>query len=122
MGEKKLGEKEYSLGYFGASTGAACAIKAAAVLGKKNISAIVSRGGRPDMAGVALSKIESPTLLVVGGNDEEVIELNQTAFKKLKCIKKLKIVPGATHLFEEEGTLEKVADLATAWFKKYLVL
>ena len=101
--------------YFGASTGAAAALVAAAEKGKK-IQAVVSRGGRPDLALEALSKVASPTLLIVGGFDIGVIELNESAFKKLKCLKKLEIVPGATHLFEEEGTLEIVAKLAADWF------
>lgn len=101
--------------YFGASTGAAAALVAAAEKGEK-IQAVVSRGGRPDLALEALSKVASPTLLIVGGFDIGVIELNESAFAKLKCLKKLEIVPGATHLFEEEGTLEIVAKLAADWF------
>lgn len=108
-----------TIGYFGASTGAAAALEAAADMGRK-ISAVVSRGGRPDMAR-NLSSVLAPTLLIVGGHDETVIELNQKAFAQLKSVKKLAIVPGATHLFEETGTLEQVAQLATAWFKKYLL-
>jgi dienelactone hydrolase len=111
--------KNCKLGYFGASTGAAAALIAAADLGKE-IKAVVSRGGRPDLALDILPKVIAPTLLIVGGYDDVVIELNQRAFEQLKTIKKLEIVPGATHLFEEPGTLEQVADLAAKWFKKYL--
>ena len=113
--------KELKLGYFGASTGAAAALKAAADYGTK-IAAVVSRGGRPDMAEDALEKVQSPTLLIVGGNDDVVIELNQQAFERLQCKKELKIIPGATHLFEEPGKLEEVARLATEWFKTLLSL
>lgn len=108
-----------AIGYFGASTGAAAAIQAAAELGLY-ISAIVSRGGRPDMAGPYLDSIKSPTLLIVGGNDDIVMELNQQAYEKITAEKELKIVPGATHLFEEPGALESVAQLAAGWFGKYL--
>ena len=111
--------KNFAIGYFGASTGAAAAIQSAAVL-PKQISAIVSRGGRPDLAMAYLAKIEAPTLLIVGGYDDVVIELNKEAYDGLACIKKMEIVPGATHLFEETGTLEKVAELAAGWFEKYL--
>ncbi|HEY6987207.1 MAG TPA: dienelactone hydrolase family protein [Bryobacteraceae bacterium] len=107
------------VGYFGASTGAAAALTAAAALGAST-RAVVSRGGRPDLAGDALSKVQAPTLLIVGGNDHQVIELNQQALKALHCDRKLEIVPGATHLFEEPGALEEVAALARAWFQKYL--
>lgn len=107
-------------GYFGASTGAAAALRAAAALPEGSIKAIVSRGGRPDLAGGALTQIQSPTLLIVGGNDDIVLQLNRAAFASLLCEKDLAIVPGATHLFEEPGTLEEVAQLATTWFKKYL--
>lgn len=105
------------IGYFGASTGAAAALIAAAHLGPHVIKAVVSRGGRPDLAVESLSRVKSPTLLIVGGNDYEVIELNQQALEQLNCKKELVIVPGATHLFEEPGTLEQVAELATDWFK-----
>ena len=105
-----------SIGYFGASTGAAAALIAAARLGN-TISAVVSRGGRPDLAGEALGRVHAPTLLIVGGDDEQVITLNRQAFAQLGCReKKLIIVPGATHLFEEPGALEDVAGIATDWF------
>jgi len=108
------------IGYFGASTGAAAALQAAAQPGLK-IGAIVSRGGRPDLAGQAdLEQVKSPTLLLVGGLDEVVIELNRAAYDCMNCIKELSIVPGATHLFEEPGTLEQVARQAGAWFGRYL--
>ena len=107
------------IGYFGASTGAAAALVAAAQLGEK-IRAVVSRGGRPDLAGEALEKVTAPTLLIVGERDVPVIELNQAAGERLGGKKLLTIVPGATHLFEEPGTLERVACLASEWFLKYL--
>lgn len=112
--------KKFPIGYFGASTGAASALKAAAKLSNV-IKAIVSRGGRPDLAGPDLLKVQCPTLLIVGGNDKVVIELNQEAYDKLTAIKELTIIPEATHLFEEPGTLEEVASLASLWFRKYLV-
>jgi dienelactone hydrolase len=109
-----------SLGYFGASTGAAAAIRAARA-SSVPIQAIVSRGGRPDLAGPdALSSVQAPTLLVVGGLDAHVIELNRAAFALLECPKDLVIVPGATHLFEEPGKLGAVARLAVQWFERYL--
>jgi dienelactone hydrolase len=107
------------VGYFGASTGAGAALVAAAKLGDQ-IGAVVSRGGRPDMAGEALPLVVAPSLLIVGGFDDVVIRLNEEALAKLQCVKELKIVPGATHLFEEPGKLEDVAQLAAAWFQKYL--
>ncbi|MBE0427746.1 MAG: dienelactone hydrolase family protein [Nitrospirae bacterium] len=107
------------IGYFGASTGTAVALVAAADFAAE-IKAIVSRGGRPDLAGDALGKVIVPTLLIVGGEDHVVIELNKKAFDMIKAEKQLKIIPGATHLFEEPGTLEAVARLAAEWFKKYL--
>ncbi len=108
------------IGYFGASTGSASAIIDAARLGH-HIAALVSRGGRPDLAGpVALAAVTAPTLLIVGGADHGVIELNEQAFEHLICEKELVIVPGATHLFEERGTLEQVAELAASWFSTHL--
>lgn len=109
------------IGYFGASTGSASAIIDAARLGRR-IAALVSRGGRPDLAGpVALAAVTAPTLLIVGGADHDVIGLNEQAFERLCCEKKLVVVPGATHLFEEHGALEQVAELAAAWFSTHLV-
>ncbi|HKY26378.1 MAG TPA: dienelactone hydrolase family protein [Pyrinomonadaceae bacterium] len=107
------------IGYFGASTGAAAALIGAVEL-SNIVAAVVSRGGRPDLARNALAKVKAPTLLIVGGNDDVVIELNQEALAKLTCEKELKIVPAASHLFEEPGTLEQVAQLASNWFKKKL--
>ncbi len=107
------------VGYFGASTGAAAALKAAAREGP-NIAAVVSRGGRPDLAGDALTQVYSPTLLIVGGNDEPVVELNQEAYYLLPGEAELAVVPGATHLFEEPGALEQVAQLARDWFLRHL--
>jgi putative phosphoribosyl transferase len=105
-------------GYFGASTGAGAALVAAA--GDREIRAVVSRGGRPDLAGDFLPKVTAPTLLIVGGDDQPVIELNEQALHRLTCVKSLVIVPGATHLFEEPGTLEEVSRLAAEWLMKYL--
>jgi len=108
------------IGYFGASTGSAAAIVAAAALGER-VGALVSRGGRPDLASAeTLRKVKCPTLFIVGGDDDVVLELNQQAFEHLACEKRLVIVPGATHLFEEPGALEKVARLATDWFVLHL--
>jgi dienelactone hydrolase len=107
------------IGYFGASTGAAAALVAAAER-PFAIGAVVSRGGRPDLARSALTKVQAPTLLIVGGRDTQVIELNRMAFSLLECEKQIEIVPGATHLFQEPGALEKVAQLASDWFKRYL--
>ncbi|HEX3697986.1 MAG TPA: alpha/beta family hydrolase [Polyangia bacterium] len=107
------------IGYFGASTGAAAALVAAARL-PDQVSAVVSRGGRPDLAGEALVSVRAPTLLIVGGADREVISLNRAAFQELRAEKKIEIVPGATHLFEEAGTLERVAALAREWFVDHL--
>ena len=107
------------LGYFGASTGAAAALCAAADPATP-VSAIVSRGGRPDLAGTKLAQVRAPTLLIVGGLDHTVIELNRAAQSELKCENELRIVPGATHLFEEPGTLDAVAHLARSWFTHYL--
>jgi putative phosphoribosyl transferase len=112
--------RQVPIGYFGASTGSAAALIAAARLGDR-ISAVVSRGGRPDLAGpVALAAVTAPTLLIVGGDDHGVIELNEQAFAHLQCERRLAIVPGATHLFEERGTLEQVAELAAEWFVAHL--
>ena len=111
--------KGLKLGYFGASTGAAAALIAAAKR-PSIIYAVVSRGGRPDLAMESLPKVKAPTLLIVGGNDFEVIELNRTAYENIPAKKKLEIVPGATHLFEEPGTLEEVARLSVDWFLKYI--
>jgi putative phosphoribosyl transferase len=106
------------LGYFGASTGAGAALQAAARR-PSMVKAVVSRGGRPDLAERYLPDVTAPTLLLVGGDDEPVIEMNQTAFRLLRCSKELNIIPGATHLFEEPGTLEQVADRALEWFLRY---
>ena len=106
-------------GYFGSSTGGAAALIAAAELRTK-LGAVVSRGGRPDLAGKALRRVKAPTLLIVGGLDGPVIEMNEEAYAELQCVKELRIVPGATHLFEEPGKLEEVASLAAEWFRKYL--
>jgi putative phosphoribosyl transferase len=111
--------RELRIGYFGASTGAAAALVAAAQH-PDAVGAIVSRGGRPDLAGPALARVRAPTLLIVGGNDFEVVELNRRALAPLRCEKQLEIVPGATHLFEEPGALEEVARLAREWFERYL--
>lgn len=112
--------KELNLGYFGASTGAAAALIAAREL-KESVKAVVSRGGRPDLAGEDLMYVEAPTLFIVGGDDTEVIELNQWALERMVIAdKELKIVPGATHLFEEQGALENVASLAGDWFTRFL--
>ncbi|MFN3531626.1 MAG: dienelactone hydrolase family protein [Candidatus Brocadia sp.] len=107
-----------TIGYFGASTGAAAALQAAA-REPREIAAVVSRGGRPDLAMEYLHLVQAPTLLIVGGDDEPVIPLNETAYARLTCPKELVVVPGATHLFEEPGALEKVAQLACDWFMKY---
>jgi len=106
-------------GYFGSSTGAAAALIAAAQSPDRT-GAVVSRGGRPDLAAAHLGKVRAPTLFIVGGNDTEVIELNEQAYAQLQCEKELRLVPGATHLFEETGALEKVAHLASDWFSKHL--
>ncbi len=111
--------KELPIGYFGASTGAASALYASAEL-KNGIKTIVSRGGRPDLAEDYLENVKVPVLLIVGGNDHLVINLNKKAMEKIKSKKELKIVPGASHLFEEPGTLDQVADLSIEWFKQEL--
>jgi putative phosphoribosyl transferase len=108
------------MGYFGASTGAGAALVAAAQQ-TDVIKAVVSRGGRPDMAMDALPYVKAPTLLIVGGDDYVVIDMNQAAFEKLKTVRRLDVIPGATHLFEEPGALQGVAGLAAAWFTEYLV-
>ena len=107
------------IGYFGASTGGAAALRAAAALGS-TIGAVVSRGGRPDLAGEALAYVKAPTLLIVGERDEEVLRLNQDAYAQLRCEKSLAVVPHATHLFQEPGALEEVARLAANWFRQHL--
>jgi putative phosphoribosyl transferase len=112
--------KDLPIGYFGASTGAAAALAAAAVR-PEAVGAIVSRGGRPDLARAALAQVRAPTLLIVGGNDGQVIELNRAALAQLRCEKQLMIVPGATHLFEEPGALDEVARLACDWFQRHLI-
>lgn len=110
---------ELPVGYFGASTGAGAALQAAARK-PQAVNAVVSRGGRPDLAGPYLSRVTAPTLLLVGGEDGPVIEMNQDALAQLTCQKKLVIIPGASHLFEERGTLEQVARKARDWFQRYL--
>jgi pimeloyl-ACP methyl ester carboxylesterase len=115
------GQEEFrgqALGYFGASTGAAAALAAAAEAGPA-ISAVVSRGGRPDLAAAALARVVSPTLLIVGGDDQAVLALNRAALAELRCVKALEVVPGASHLFEEQGALEAVMRLAREWFARY---
>ena len=111
--------RDLAIGFFGASTGAAAALVAAAER-PRVVRAIVSRGGRPDLAGSALAKVSAPTLLIVGGFDAPVIDMNRDAFDRLHVDKKLEIVPGASHLFEEPGKIEEVARLARDWFKQYL--
>jgi putative phosphoribosyl transferase len=115
----KSGTNKLRPGYFGSSTGGGAALVAAAALGQR-VGAVVSRGGRPDLAGDALPLVKAPTLLIVGGRDFQVIEMNREALAQLRCEKHLEIVPGATHLFEEPGTLEEVARLAAGWFVKHL--
>jgi putative phosphoribosyl transferase len=116
--KKNLATKNLAVGYFGASTGAAAALIAAAKL-PDGIKSVVSRGGRPDLASEHLGKVAAPTLFIVGERDTEVIELNRQAMARIRSEKKLEIVPGATHLFEESGALEEVARLAIDWFSKY---
>ena len=111
--------RDLHIGYFGSSTGGAAALVAAAEL-PQDVGAVVSRGGRPDLAGDALPKVQAPTLLIVGGNDDIVIELNEMARDQMRCEVKLEIIPGATHLFEEPGALEQVAKLASDWFSLHL--
>jgi len=117
--EKQPEAKGLSLGYFGASTGAAAAIQASVVL-KDKIKAIVSRGGRVDLTNGYLNRVKAPTLLIVGKLDEAVVEINKDAYEKINVEKDLKIIPNATHLFEEPGALEEAAEFAAEWFKKYL--
>jgi putative phosphoribosyl transferase len=112
--------KGLSFGYFGASTGAAAALQAAAQE-LSGVTAIVSRGGRPDLAMKYLPHVKAPTLLIVGGEDSSVIPLNEAAYERLDCPKQMVIVPGATHLFEESGALERVGNLACEWFLRYLL-
>src|SRR5215217_3407445 len=111
--------QDLRVGYFGASTGAGAALVAAAKR-PEAVGAVVSRGGRPDLAREALSRVAAPTLLIVGGEDEPVIDMNREAFAQIRAEKKLEVVPRATHLFEEPGTLEEVARLAAGWFARYL--
>ena len=108
------------VGYFGASTGAAAALVAVAADGEPRVGAVVSRGGRPDLAGDALDRVQAPTLLIVGGRDEQVLDLNRQAARRLSREHRLEVVPGATHLFEEPGTLEQVGNLAAEWFVRWL--
>jgi putative phosphoribosyl transferase len=108
------------IGYFGASTGAAAALWAAADAGSQ-VGAIVSRGGRPDLAGPRLAAVRAPTLLIVGGADTQVLALNRAAMNDMRGLTRLEIVPGATHLFEEPGTLAQAAKLAAGWFTRYLL-
>lgn len=111
--------RDLDIGYFGSSTGGGAALVAAAEI-PHAVGAVVSRGGRPDLAADALGKVKTPTLLIVGGNDDVVIELNEMARDRMQCEVKLEIVPGATHLFEEQGALEKVAKLASNWFVDHI--
>jgi len=106
------------ISYFGASTGAAAALRSAALLGDL-VRAVVSRGGRPDLAAESLDRVTAPTLLIVGGADRQVLELNEAAARLLRCEHEVAIVPGATHLFEEPGALERVADLAAEWLRRH---
>jgi dienelactone hydrolase len=115
----KTTTKDLRIGYFGASTGAAAALVSAASLGGI-VGAVVSRGGRPDLAGEALECVRAATLLLVGGEDRPVISLNEQAYEQLRCERALRIVPGATHLFEEPGRLELVAQMASEWFAEHL--
>lgn len=117
---KQLVTHDFTIGYFGASTGGGAALVAAAKE-PSIIKAVVSRGGRPDLAGESLSHVEAPTLLTIGGEDTQVIKLNEDAFSKMHCIKQLEIIPNATHLFEEPGTLDSVAQLSKEWFLKFLI-
>jgi putative phosphoribosyl transferase len=118
--QHEIPTRRLPVGYFGASTGGGAALVAAAER-PKVIGAVVSRGGRPDLAGPALRRVQATTLLIVGGEDYQVIELNRQAMAEMSCEKELSIVPGASHLFEEPGALEQVSNLALSWFKRYLV-
>ena len=118
-GRQQTQTRDLRIGYFGSSTGGAAALVAAAEL-PQDVGAVVSRGGRPDLAGDALPRVPAPTLLIVGGNDDVVIELNEMARDQMRCEVKLEIIPGATHLFEEPGALEQVAKLASDWFSLHL--
>jgi putative phosphoribosyl transferase len=117
--EQQAQTRDLRIGYFGSSTGGAAALVAAAEI-PQDIRAVVSRGGRPDLAGDALPRVQASTLLIVGGNDDVVIELNEMARDQMRCEVKLEIIPGATHLFEEPGALEQVAKLASDWFSLHL--
>lgn len=116
---QNLDMQNLKIGYFGASTGAAAALVAAAEF-PDAVGAVVSRGGRPDLAASSLANVQSPTLLIVGGEDSDVIQMNQQALEQLSGEKKLEIIPGASHLFEEAGALEEVAKMARQWFEQYL--
>jgi dienelactone hydrolase len=118
---RRAGTRNLPIGYFGASTGAAAALVAAAHR-RHIVRAVVSRGGRPDLAGPALANVQAATLLIVGGHDAQVIALNEQALARLSCIKRMDVIPGATHLFEETGALESVAHLARQWFDEHLVV
>lgn len=118
--KKQSNTQNLALGIFGSSTGAAAALRVASVM-HKEIKAVVSRGGRPDLAMDVLDSVIAPTLFIVGGNDFGVIELNQEAYERLTCFKKFEIIPNATHLFEEPGSLEEVARLAKEWFNRHLI-
>jgi putative phosphoribosyl transferase len=111
-------DAELFIGYFGASTGGAAALVADA-RSETPVQAIVSRGGRPDLAGPSLPQVKAPTLLIVGGNDTPVIEMNKAAFARMNCEKELRLIPGASHLFEEPGSLERVAEMAAEWFERH---
>jgi putative phosphoribosyl transferase len=111
--------RDLRIGYFGSSTGGGAALVAAAQL-PNDVGAVVARGGRPDLAGAALPKVQAPTLLIVGGQDEIVIDLNEQARNQMRCKAKVEIIPGATHLFEEPGALEQVAELASDWFINHI--
>jgi putative phosphoribosyl transferase len=117
--KRESATRDLPVGYFGASTGGAAALVAAAER-PEAVGAVVSRGGRPDLAGPALRRVQAPTLLIVGGEDHQVLELNRRAMAEMRCEVELAIIPGATHLFEEPGALEEVANLALSWFTRHL--